>query len=848
MTKTRFTRMRHGALFASAAAIVATVPGAAHAQVDPTIEAGPEAREVEDDFGAIVVTAQRREELLQDVPVVITAFSNERLDQIGVTEPQDLYGSVPSLVIGTQGQGSREVQSYAIRGQGSTFQASPAVPVYLSEVPLISAISLSLQGGNGNFVDLENVQVLSGPQGTLFGRNTTGGAVLLVPAKPNNELGASVEVRAGNYDLRQVQGVVNVPIVDDELMVRVVGAMRKRDGYTRDLVWDKDRDDVDWFSGRIGIMMQPTDRFSNYILAYGSKSSTNGAGHIHGGFNIEGLKGVGFCFDDPANAVPGLGFSCEVYREQSRIAEEIGPRPTRLGQDQFDKLSVYGLSNTTRYNLSDTLTVQNIVSYQTLRSNYSYDGDATPLQQYDNQIDKYPDFPIEGLAEFGLPLFGYQNAVDVNSPRDDLEQVTNELQLQGSLLDNNLDFVLGGFYYNQTPAGPWRNASLNYCPALFTGLCGPNYQSSGVSNRSKALFAQATLDFGAFSPGLEGLALTGGYRYTWDRVKGFANSYSFNADGLTIACNNTSENLLIENLDDCEFSSTLKSSAPTWTVGLDWEATPDLLVYGKVSRGYKAGGFNAFSVRPTTRVFGPEELTSYEAGFKSSFNLGAIPSVLNISAYHSDYKNIQRAGGDFNPVTGASGAQILNPTARIRGIEGQFSIRPVPQVELGGTASYTDADYKEFNIPVLAPGEDCNGPVNFGDVGDVSCIPFQYVSPWIVNVYTAINVPMGVSDMKLFVSYSFVDDQNTDPLTLPKNQPGGILESYSTLDASLDLTNVADTGIDLGLFATNITNELYRVSNTNVFQIGSLLTRSGLYGEPRMYGVKLGFAFGGEPR
>ena len=132
----------------------------------------------------IVVTAQRRSERAQDVPIVISAFSAEALRELNISEPQDLYGNVPSLVVGTQGQGSRDVQSYSIRGQSTGFLALPSVASYLSEVPLIAAISLSLQGGPGLFVDLANVQVLSGPQGTLFGRNTTGGAVLFTPQRP----------------------------------------------------------------------------------------------------------------------------------------------------------------------------------------------------------------------------------------------------------------------------------------------------------------------------------------------------------------------------------------------------------------------------------------------------------------------------------------------------------------------------------------------------------------------------------------------------------------------------------------------------------------------------------------
>ena len=234
----------------------------------------------------IIVTAQRREERAQDVPIVISAFSSERLDQLDVNEPQDLYGTVPSLVVGNQGTSSREAQSFTIRGQATGYQSSPAVQIYLNEVPLIAASNLGLQGGPGLLVDLENVQVLSGPQGTLFGRNTTGGAVLYVPRKPTNNFEGYVEGGVGNLDLLTMEGAINIPIVSDKLLVRVVGAHQSRRGYTKDIVWNKWRDDVNWYSGRVGITFKPTDRFDNYLMLFGSKSSNNGAVFIHKGFNI----------------------------------------------------------------------------------------------------------------------------------------------------------------------------------------------------------------------------------------------------------------------------------------------------------------------------------------------------------------------------------------------------------------------------------------------------------------------------------------------------------------------------------------------------------------------------------
>ena len=165
------------------AATALASPSVAQAQTDGT---GTETARTTSGLSEIVVTAQRREERSQDVPIAITALSPDGLRERSVNDLQGLQNQVPSLLIQPNGQASRDVMAPAIRGQGASFQGAPGVVVYLNEVPLPAAFSLSQQGGPGNFVDLQSVQVLSGAQGTLFGRNTTGGAILLTTARPTD--------------------------------------------------------------------------------------------------------------------------------------------------------------------------------------------------------------------------------------------------------------------------------------------------------------------------------------------------------------------------------------------------------------------------------------------------------------------------------------------------------------------------------------------------------------------------------------------------------------------------------------------------------------------------------------
>lgn len=783
------------------------------------------------------------------MPIAITALSSERLQQQGITKAQDLAASVPSLVVGPNGQGSRESQSFTLRGQGATFQASPGVVTYMNEVPVPAAISLSQVGGPGGFVDIENLQVLAGPQGTLFGRNTTGGAVLIVPRKPTNELGGWIKGEYGNYDRKYIEGAINIPIVDDKLMVRVVGAYHDRNGYTHDVQWNKDRDNEHWHSGRIGVQFNPTETVRNYTMAYYSNSNNNGAGLIHRRFNLAGLQAVGLCND--TTALNPAGFtSCDIYRAATAQANALGPRKTAYSIDTMQKTKNWGISNTTEIELGDEIKVRNIVSYQRMKLSFRYDGDATVLQQQDNGPGVLPAPGAAVLPGLGTPITYLYPTAATESSRDDFKQITEELQLQGDMADGNLQWTVGGFYFEQKPVGEQVSRATNYCPAQFTGFCQPGFLYSGVASKSKALYAQATLDLGAASPSLDGLRLTGGYRYTWDTISGFSSNFNPVAGSATLwKCSYdgriqaTRSNIR----DACLFSAKLNTKAPTWLIGLDYKITDRVMAFAKVSHGYKAGGFNPFAVYENARTFNPEKVTSYEIGLKSDFNLGDVPFRFNTSLYQVEYKGIQRASSDFNPATGAAGARTLNADARIKGIEIEASVRPFPGFELGGNFSYTDAKYKKFSYRVNLPAQACNGNVPAGGIADSSCLDFQYVAPYIWSAHASYDYDLGdAGALAFFVNYAHTSSQSTEAIALPQNQPGSVLEPYGTLNASIDWKNVAGYGFDVGVFATNLTNKLYRISNNNVYQAGSVLYWSTMYGEPRMYGMRLTYRFGGE--
>lgn len=840
---------RPSVLLLSSVAVTGLSPMAQAQDVTATREIASE----HSGLSEIIVTANRRAERSQDVPIMITALSPQRMEQQGIAKEQDLQASVPGLVVGPNGNGSREAQSFTIRGQGATFQASPGVVVYQNEVPLASAVTISQQGGPGAFVDLENLQVLSGPQGTLFGRNTTGGAVLLTAKKPTNEFGGWFKAETGNYKRAYMEGAVNIPVIDDKLLVRAVAAYHSRRGFTEDVVWNKYRDNENWYSGRLGVTLRPFEGVENYTMAYIGDSDTNGAGLVHRGFNIDGLKAVGFCSDGAP--VPNLGVPCDLYREITNNAEDMGPRKTAFSTDVYQKTKHWGVNNSTEIELSETLTLRNIFSWQRLRIGYRYDGDATPLQQHDVDAGRLPPAGVVTLPVWNIPVTYNNNTGGTERYRDDQEQFTEELQLQGQSFNNALDWTVGGFYFRHKPVGLQGSRAVIYCPALYTGNCEASFNRYGNATKSKALYAQATLDFGAITPSLEGLRLTGGYRYTWDHVTGFARQFSRVSSipgdvGFGQAkCSKDGSIVDFDRADElCNFSGDLKTKSPTWTVGVDYKVDPNVMLFAKVSRGYKAGGFNSYSVRSSTQTFLPEYLTSYEAGVKSDFYLGQIPFRFNMAAYSLDYTDIQRAVADYNPENGASGSRIFNADARIRGLEIEASARPVQGLTLSGNFGLTDGKYKDYNYTTVTGGLGCNGVVAPGGVIDMSCIDMQYTAKYIWSANAAYDLPLADNNgtLSFFLSYSHTSKQNTEAANLPTVQPGSILQPFGLMNASIDWRNVGGSNLDMGVFATNLTNKLYRISNTNVYDQASLLYWSNMYGEPRMYGLRATIRFGGE--
>ena len=749
------------------------IPSLAFAQnVSPV---GQEA--ASDDAGTledIVVTARRREENLQEVPLAVTAFTDEALQQKAITDRTSLADNTPSLFT-INGGYPREFAFFALRGQGPAFGSTPGVINYFAEVPN----AVGVDGRVGTYYDLANVQVLAGPQGTLFGKNATGGNILFEPAKPTNAVEGYVRAQYGKYNDRRIEGALNVPIVSDRVLLRIAGELGRRDGYTKDvgpLFTGKDYDNLHYQSARASLTLRPVDGVENYTVARYYKSDNNGGGTVLGAFNpasAADLTAIGFGIVPVLAFYPGMATA--VAEQNAR-----GPRRVAYDLDQFSKTKYWQVINQTTIDLSDEIKLRNIISYSQFRNHYGYD--------YDSTI-----FPLAGQSSRAFPT---------TAPNF----FTEELQLQGTALDGAIDFSVGGYLDRQS----WKDPAgiEQFWTFPFGTLTPPVSAFFTQTNRSEAVFGQATVDLGKLSPGLTGLSLTGGLRYTWE--------HSFVSQTI---------------IAPPAVSGTADSKYPSYTVTIDYDVTPGVHVYATARDAYKSGGVNGpVPVGSAFRTFPPERLSDIEIGLKSQFTIGAVDVRANLAAYRGIYDNIQRTTTES--VATPAGNILLNVTrsaakGKIQGFEFNGAIVPAPGLKLTGSYSYIDSQYTRI--------DDASANAILAGA------PFPFTPKHKFSLGGSYEAELGnAGELALAVNYVRQSKVSTAQTNASFYR---FLPGYGLLNASVDLRNVAGLPLDIGLFATNLT-KVTRPVGVADFYAAPPGTVGLTYNEPRMFGVRVGYRFG----
>ncbi len=699
----------------------------------------------------IMVTARRREESLSSVPVAVTALTADALREKNVQTAEDLQNYVPSLNVSSSV--TRDDYTFSLRGMGPTGGSGPGavlagggsgVVTYFAEVPTSGA-------GPGLFYDLESVQVAAGPQGTLFGKNTTGGVVLFVPQKPVNDFEGSVELGAGDYRMRTTTAVLNAPLVDDKVLVRLAAQALDRDGFTIDrgpYFPGKDYDNRDYWAARLSVLLRPFDSLENYTIVSALHSDEHGDGFV--------LTAV-----DPNGAFGSLLLPILAQQRAS------GVRSASLSADEIDKRFNYGIINTTRWSINEQWQFKNIFSYQVQKWLNSEDVDGTPLV-----LDDLVPVSRNWHTQVGT--------------------YTDEPQLQGAALNGNLKITAGAYYEDGHNLAPQP-----YQVEVALGNFIIHQADQTDSERSRALYAQTTYDLGGTIAGLSGLKLTTGYRYTWDNYAYGIAAYSPSAGNACLTSSGTYPQT------DCSFSATGQSGGSSWTLGLDYQL-PSTLVYLRSGRGYVPGGFNpsfgftAGGVDTPQFRFAPESVIDVELGIKSEFTLGKAPAAVTADIFHSNYTNIQRYVSETLPGGIASNFTANASEAEIEGFEFQGSIVPISGLTLNATYSYNHGKYTRID-PAAAPSL----------VG----VPFAYLPENKASLgatYKMTPAPkVGELSVGMFFSYQsrFFD--------APAVQPFDYIAGYGLLNARIDWKNLYQTAMDASFFVTNATDKVYRVGQYN---------------------------------
>ncbi|MCP1471068.1 iron complex outermembrane receptor protein [Sphingobium sp. OAS761] len=757
MSKHSFTRIMTAGFLASVSPMAMPTAWAQQAGAASGVDANAD----------IIVTARREAEAIQRVPISVTAIDDRTLNRGTITGLKDIQYLSPSLSVSTNN--TRNTDNLSLRGVGTTFGTDPAVVAYFAEVPLPGG-----GGGAGNLFDLANVQVLNGPQGTLFGRNTTGGAVLFEPKRPTDQFEARLMVGYGNHDNFEQQAIVNVPLVPGVLAVRAGISHRRRDGYTKDVVTGRDYDNINYTAGRLSILFTPSDAVENLTTLNFMHRNEHGAG---GQLHLVNPGFYGTAFDD-------------IVAQQA----SWGPRRVAYDGAQIDKQKIFLVTNRSRIDLAPNVTLKNIISYATYRNTALIDVDGSTIAG----ISYIPTGQPGGLQNNGTPAFN---------------QFTEELQLTGKAIDKMLDWTVGAYFQHNRPKA---NLTLQQL-AIFGAP--PAYSSQGDDLVSKAVYAQATLDFGAFDPALTGLKATGGIRHTRDRRKDYADRY-FDVPGQPCEYLPTSA-------PNCRYDFAPQVfKATTWTLGLSYQATQSTMVYATARRGFKSGGIN-LPAPPSDLYssFAPETVDDIEIGAKTKTMIGTMPFSASVALFRDKFKDIQRAL--LFPSGSSFALYLVNAsTATIKGFEAQFTIEPARGFSLGARHSYLKSKYGTFVDPLS--GTSYTG------------LPLPYTPKHKLTLIAGYNGDLGeAGQLDLNATYAYQSSfRNLDAL-----DPDIVIKGYGLLSLSAGINNIAQSGFDLSLYASNVTNKLYRVGGGNYYY--SLGFTTSLYGEPRMVGARLTYHIGG---
>jgi iron complex outermembrane receptor protein len=719
--------------------------------------------------GEILVTARKREENLQETPLSISAFSADSLDARGITKVDKVAAIAPNVVFQNTPtySGTTSNAVIYIRGVGQndfTPAIEPGVGLYVDGVYIGRSIGSVL-----DLVDVERIEVLRGPQGTLFGRNTIGGAISITSSKPDEDFGGKVDVKLGTDARFNARGSLNVPI-SDELFSKFTVASFQQDGYV--IRPDgKELGDDDTLAARGAMRWVPSDAVEvNFSMDY-SRDDESGPPIVLTGVDFFGapppaapsqavtnnviasiIAGAAappgdptYCASDPAGQVDPLCYNAQ-------WVQPVGGKRNFGNGDTYSETDIWGASLTIDWDLG-AYQVKSISSYRKLDAEFAVDQDGSPVS-----IGTYTD---------GSPIFIGQ-LLDLYEQ----EQVSQELQVLGSAFDSRLEWLLGAYYFTED--------SDNINPVKFTAVrvqSGGHYQAD-----SWALFGQGTYAL------TDQLKLTAGIRYSDDQK-------DFLPDQFIEALNPFLPPGALPppgtpTLPPVTVTTESSEVLPLITLSFQW--TPDLLTYASYSEGYKAGGF-------TQRIFPPEESTPiFDPEFVKSYELGAKWTGwedrlrLNGAVFFSDYEDLQLSVADetrVGPFTTNAG------DAEIKGLELELALVPANDWAINAAVGLTDAEYTRLAGNVRGLTLDTE---------------FGQISKWSASASIEKRIGLGGAGAVVpRIDWTYRSDYITNVTNIPSPQFGLEEPDLHLVNLSGTWTN-SDENLAVTLGIDNLTDEEYR--------------------------------------
>lgn len=774
----------------------------------------------------IIIHARKTEEGLQSTPVAVTALNTEMLMQAQVTELGDMARTAPNLSVMTGGTGSSALVYLSIRGNAQVSPSGgtdPAVATYVDGVYLARPT-----GGNVDMFDVATAEVLRGPQGTLFGRNTTGGALSIRTNDPTGEFGGSIKGEIGNYDHKKVEAVLNLPILGDELAARFAVRYNDRDGYGDFRGYtdpagffftglDQEAAAVEKNTYARGkLKWTPADRdFTATLGVDWSEFEDSGQRSKVMGINPGAAGGfVGAIF-------AGVGFTPAAFLAQQKHGDaywnmdnsSINPYPADSRLDKPGSTNEgKGVFLDLDFALSADLALRSITAYREATSSGAVDLDGTPVQ-----------------------LLSFYSIWDQ-------EQWSQEFQLSGSVNDD-LEWITGVYYFEEDSGDFSTNrfggADMLYALGVPSGvplsLAGAARSTNDAvhNNVSYGAFAQANYAF------TDRFRATLGFRYTFDEreTKIFSQSVESGQEA-PAQCK-----LAVADRDDgttCERTQNAEFEYPAWVFSLDYQMTPDLFLYAKTSGASMAGGWNfRDSDNPS---FDPEQVKDVEVGFKSEMFDGTVR--LNGALFFMKANDQQRL---INTARNNQPIQFIRNAGKseIKGAEFELTWLPWTGMVINSSVALLDAEYEKYeSTELVTSGPNAGQFVAVDRSGENA--PHAPELSYSIGATQTLQTALG--ELDLHVDYYWVDetwfqDNTVNPFEGPavqavqrEEQRWNSVPDYGLVNAQA-LLRTHDGNWNFSVWGKNLTDEEYYTSVANFWNAFGTAVR--YYGEPRTYGASV---------